>query len=75
MPATTPEGRGRNSREHGGGASNATARRERSRPRRWLLEVVVDRESMTATWKQVLANKGAPGVDGMAAHARLPFCR
>ena len=76
MPATTPEGRGRNPREQGGGASSATARTEHSDPRRHeLMEAVVERENMTAAWKQVRANKGAPGVDGMTVYALLPYLR
>lgn len=39
------------------------------------MEAVVERENMTAAWKQVLANKGAPGVDGMTVHGLLPFLR
>jgi len=75
-PATAPEGRGRNSREHGVGASNATARTEHSFPQRQgLMEAVVERENMTAALKRVRANKGAAGVDGMAVDALLPLLR
>ena len=66
MAATTPEGRGRNPREQGGGASSATARTEHSDPRRHeLMEAVVERENMRAAAKRVRSNKGVPGVDGM----------
>lgn len=39
------------------------------------MEAVVERENMTAALKQVRANKGAPGVDGMTIHMLLPFLR
>jgi len=38
-----------------------------------LMEAVVDRENMTAAYKRVMANKGAPGVDGMPVEELLPF--
>lgn len=76
MSVTTPESRGRNPRTAGAGASNATAAKEHSPPpRQGLMEAVVERENMTAAWKQVLANKGAPGVDGTTVHMLLPFLR
>lgn len=38
-----------------------------------LMEAVVDRENMTTAYKRVMANKGAPGVDGMPVEELLPF--
>lgn len=39
------------------------------------MEAVVERENMTAAWKRVRKNKGAPGVDGMTVEALLPYLR
>lgn len=59
MPGTTPEGSGRNPREHGAGASNVTARRACSRPEtQRMMEAVVERGNMTAALRRVVANKG-----------------
>ena len=30
-----------------------------------LMEIIVERQNMTRAYRRVLANKGAPGVDGM----------
>ena len=30
-----------------------------------LMEIIVDRQNMLRAYRRVLANKGAPGVDGM----------
>jgi RNA-directed DNA polymerase len=63
---THPEGSGRNPRGSGMGASNITAKREDSCPEtKQLMEAVVERENMTRALHRVMANKGAPGVDGM----------
>ena len=57
MRGTTPEGSGRNPREYGVGASNATARTERPRPaERELMEEVVESENLQAAWKVVKRN-------------------
>ncbi|MCA1600606.1 MAG: group II intron reverse transcriptase/maturase [Acidobacteria bacterium] len=61
-----PEGRQRNWREEGLGASNGTATRENSEPEaEQLLEAVVERKNMWLALKQVERNKGAAGVDKM----------
>lgn len=66
MPASRPEGRGRNPREYGIGASNSGATKgEPDQRAQNLMEEVVDRENMMKAWKRVRSNKGAPGVDGM----------
>ena len=49
---------------------------EHSDPRRHeLMEAVVERKNITAAWKQVRANKGAPGMDGMTVYTLLPYLR
>ncbi len=61
-----PEGRGRNLREYGMGASNVTVMREYFRlEKKQMMEAVVERENMERALYRVMANKGAPGVDGM----------
>ena len=62
----SPEGRGRNLRGAGVGASIGTAKRGNSCPETLaLMEAVVGRENMWSALKRVEANKGAPGVDEM----------
>lgn len=66
ISASRPEGRGRNSREYGTGASNSGATKgEPDQRARNLMEEVVDRGNMLKAWERVRSNKGAPGVDGM----------
>ena len=65
-PEPRPVGSGRNLRETGVGASNATARQgTECREEYRLMEAVVERGNMTAAYRRVVRNKGAPGVDGM----------
>jgi len=62
----SPEGRGRNPRVAGVGASNGAARMGHSGPETLaLMEAVVGRENMWSALKRVESNKGAPGVDDM----------
>jgi RNA-directed DNA polymerase len=76
MPQTAPEGRGRNPREEGTGASKLTERKENSSlERQGLMEAVVERENMKAALQRVRSNKGASGVDGMAVDDLIPFLR
>jgi len=76
MPVAIPEGRRRNLREDGCGASNVTATKGNSSPERQeLMEAVVGRENMIAALKRVCANKGAPGVDGMRVEELLDHCK
>lgn len=66
MSAACPEGRGRNPREDGMGASKATATEEASCPGPCsLMEAVLERGNMRAAYERVMANKGSAGVDGM----------
>lgn len=66
-PGATPEGRGRKSREYGGGVLGVTA----TDGMPWteagarLMDDVVSRDNMMAAYRRVVSNKGAPGVDGM----------
>ena len=66
-PGATLEGRGRKSREHGGGVSGVTATTEpfwtEAEARR--MEEVVSRGNMMKAYHRVVSNKGAAGVDGM----------
>jgi RNA-directed DNA polymerase len=76
MPQTAPEGRGRNPREEGTGASKLTERKENSSlERQGLMEAVVERENMKAALRRVRSNKGASGVDGMTVDGLIPFLR
>ena len=76
MPDAHPEGRTRNVREQGRGASSATAPREPSRLRAsQLMEAVVERENMARAYQRVGRNGGAPGVDKMSVGALLPYLR
>src|SRR4029079_11406621 len=67
MPCARPEGSGRKPREKGLGASNVTARPwpTRSEAEVRLMEEILGRENMMAALRRVVANKGAPGADGM----------
>ena len=40
-----------------------------------LLERILDRENLNRAYKQVKANKGAPGVDGMTVEEALPWLK
>ncbi len=76
MPAATSESRGRNPREQGDGASNVTATKGNSHPEHErLMEAVVGRENMLAAYKRVVANQGAPGVDGMHVEDVWEYCK
>lgn len=74
MPGTTPDGSGRNPREHGEGVSNTTADWERSRSETLqLMDAVVERENMAAALHRVERNKGAAGIDGMTVEELRPY--
>jgi RNA-directed DNA polymerase len=70
MPDYSSGGRGRNPQGPVVGASNLTAKREDSC---WktqkLMEAVVERENMVKALRQVEANKGSAGVDGVSVQA------
>ncbi|MBC7544121.1 MAG: group II intron reverse transcriptase/maturase [Candidatus Sericytochromatia bacterium] len=75
-PAAHPEGRGRNPREDGMGASKATATEETSYPEPSLLmEAVLEGENMRTAFLKVRANKGAAGVDGMTVEQMGPYLK
>lgn len=61
------EGSGRQPREQDAGVSSATARPTPNRPEAdgRLLEMILGRGNMMAALRRVMANKGAPGADGM----------
>jgi RNA-directed DNA polymerase len=70
------EGSGRNPREAGDGASNATARTESSCPKAvGLMEAVVERENMMKALRRVEENRGSAGVDGMPVEALRDYLR
>lgn len=66
-PGATPEGRGRKSREQGGGVSGVTARTESlwTEAGERLMEEVVSRSNMMKAYNRVVSNKGSAGIDGM----------
>ena len=66
--ATNPTGEAR----HGHGSE---AEKERSRGKNTLFEQVLEPENLQAAWKQVKANKGAPGIDGMTIEEFPRFIR
>jgi RNA-directed DNA polymerase len=67
---TSSVGSGRNPQEAVACASNVTARKEHSsRKAMQLMEAVVERENMFRALRQVEANKGSAGVDGVSVHA------
>jgi len=71
MPGASPEGSGRKLREKGMCASNVTGRKALDYPEAatGLMEKIVSRGNMMAAYSRVVANKGAPGVDGMPVMA------
>jgi RNA-directed DNA polymerase len=74
MPGATSEGRGRNPRKAGDGASRVTAGTDDSEPKEVdLMEAVVERKNMTAALQRVMANKGSAGMDGMSVEELKPY--
>ena len=70
MPGNSSGSSGRNPQGPVAGASSFTARKEHSRQDdRKLMEAVVERENMIKALRQVEANKGAAGVDGVSISA------
>jgi len=70
MPGYSSGGRGRNPQGPVAGASNLTAKRSDSwRKIQKLMEAVVERENMFKALRQVEANKGSAGVDGVSVAA------
>jgi RNA-directed DNA polymerase len=70
MPDYSSGSRGRNPQGPVAGASNLTAKRDDScRKIQKLMEAVVERENMLKALRQVEANKGSAGVDGVSVQA------
>src|SRR5208283_1388001 len=70
MPDYSSGSRGRNPHEPVAGASNLTAKRDDScRKTQKLMEAVVERENMFKALRQVEANRGSAGVDGVTVEA------
>lgn len=40
-----------------------------------MIEEILGPENLTAAWKRVRANQGAPGIDGMSVEAFPAFAR
>lgn len=73
-PDPIPEGSDRKSQDTGVGASSVTAGREHDcQKSERLMEVVVERSTMTAAYKRVVRNKGSAGVDGMTVDELKPY--
>jgi RNA-directed DNA polymerase len=73
-PDPMPEGSGRNPREYGVGVSNATARKEESRPEdEKLMEEVVESKNLGKAYRKVVRNDGAAGVDDMTVGELKPY--
>ncbi|EJL54162.1 hypothetical protein PMI09_02611 [Rhizobium sp. CF122] len=66
---------GRKSRGQVLGASDTTAGPLSSRPEanERLMEMILSRENMMAAYRQVMANKGAPGIDKMSVEQLKPY--
>lgn len=70
MPGYSSGSSGRNPQEPVAGASNLTARKEHSsRKTMQLMEAVVEGENMLKALRQMEANKGSAGVDGVSVSA------
>jgi RNA-directed DNA polymerase len=66
MPEPNPGGSGRNPQETGVGASSAAAGKEKPSPESGkLMEEVVESKNLRKSYRRVVGNKGAAGVDGM----------
>ena len=73
-PGSLPEGEGRNPDQYGNGVSNVTAMIENSHPESMnLMEVVVEKENMWKSYRKVVGNKGAAGVDKMTVEELKPY--
>ena len=80
MKAEYSENRGcpqRNSAEHEEyvGVQSAGSREVVEQGGADLLERILSRDNLNRAYKQVRANKGAPGIDGMAVEDALPWLR
>jgi RNA-directed DNA polymerase len=76
MPGYSSGGSGRNLQGPVAGASSLTATRDNSRQKNAkLTEAVVERENMLKALRQVEANKGSAGVDGMRVSELRAYLR
>ena len=76
MPDTRSTSSGRNPRWIERSASSVTARRGKGETETsQLMEMVVARGNMLRAYKQVMANKGAAGVDSMTVEELMPYLR
>src|SRR5882672_12814483 len=66
-------GETRESGREGPEASGATSGTENPASTNRLMEAVCERENLKAALRQVKANKGSPGVEGMTVVARTTF--
>lgn len=75
ISGASPEGSGRKPRVVGRGAANVTGRKATPWPEAatGLMEKIVSRGNMMAAYSRVVANKGAPGVDGMPVTALMDY--
>lgn len=74
MPESGLKESGRNPREYKRSVSRVTARKEETETETLqLMEQVVVRENMLRAYKQVMANKGAAGVDNMTVEQLMPY--
>lgn len=76
IPDTHPKGSGRNLPSAGMGVPNDTATEDNAHFKsEKLIEAMVERENMRQALQRVVANKGAPGVDGMRVKELAPYLK
>lgn len=74
MPITTPDGSGRNPREHGAGVWVAAMDWDNFRSKTTqLMDAVVERENMIEALRRVERNKGSAGIDKMPVSELRPY--
>jgi RNA-directed DNA polymerase len=72
----TAEGDGRNPSRAAAGAEASTAVAGQTKPEASrLMEAVVERSNMQCAYERVVANEGAPGVDGLTVAALKPWLK
>ena len=71
------EGRGEAPRPIGEGSESSMAKRpcESQASTEFIVEEVCQQENLKAAWKQVKANKGSPGIDGMTVNELPGYLR
>lgn len=71
---TTSEGRQRNSQEYDAvRQTHSTSLDNSHQNEQHLMQAVVEQENMRLAFKRVIANKGAPGIDGMTVDDLKPW--